>query len=65
MKEKDTYIVVTFPESTAVMEQSWFEECEIMFTDFGRNKYGDATLLVPKQRYDEMLLNINQVKIIT
>lgn len=48
------YIVVEWPESQNLMEKDWFNECELINSDFGISEYGSSAYLVPENRYNEL-----------
>ena len=51
----ENYIVVTWPESQSLMDYDWFEdECELINTKKGIDKYGSAAYYVPIDRYNEI-----------
>lgn len=51
---KDTYKVITWPESQDLMEKPWFNECELINSNYGQEKYGSSAYLIPLERYMEL-----------
>lgn len=49
----DEYIVIIWPDSQRLMEEPWFDECELINSDYGQDKYGSSAYLVPKNRLIE------------
>ena len=48
------YIVITWPESQDLMDKEWFNECELINSEYGQDKYGSSAYLVPKERANEL-----------
>jgi hypothetical protein len=52
--EKMRYVVVCWPDSQALMEKPWFDECELINTESGVAKHGSSAYLVPEERFAEL-----------
>lgn len=50
----DEYVVITWPESQDLMDKDWFNECELINTSHGQQKYGSSAYLIPKERLIEL-----------
>ena len=51
----DKYIVVTWPDSQAIMDEDWFDECHLINDDMGLEKFGSSAYFVPEDRYIELI----------
>jgi len=45
------YILITWPESQALVEQEWFDECILMNDEKHLSDIGPAAYFVPEDRY--------------
>lgn len=51
---KNTFIVVTWPDSQMLIEQEWFDECELINSESLIATYGNEAYFVPLERYNDM-----------
>lgn len=47
------YVLVTWPESQALMDQDWFNECILMNDENHLEDIGPSAYFVPKERMDK------------
>lgn len=47
------YVLVTWPESQALMDQDWFNECILMNDENHLEEIGSSAYFVPKERMDK------------
>lgn len=50
----EKYILISWPESQELMEQSWFDECILMNDENHLDEIGSSAYFVPEERYLEL-----------
>lgn len=50
----NNYVVVCWPESQMLMDTPWFDECELINTEKGIEKFGSSAYLIPEERWEEL-----------
>ena len=48
------YILVTWPDSQALMEEAWFDECILMNDEQHLEAIGPSAYFVPAHRYAQL-----------
>lgn len=51
--EKDTYVVVQWPDIQELMDENWFEECILINDEQGLERYGSSAYFVPIEKYKQ------------
>lgn len=49
------YVIVTWPNSQALMEQDWFDECILINDESHLEKFGPSAYFVPEERTTQIL----------
>lgn len=50
-----TYILLQWPESQEIMEESWFNECILGQDIDGHDEVGSSAYFVPSERYTKFI----------
>lgn len=52
------YILIGWPESQALLEQDWFNECMLMNDENHLPNIGSSAYFVPEERYNSLIVPI-------
>ena len=51
---EEVYVVLCWPETQDIMDKAWFNECELINSEYGQDRYGSSAYLVPMERFKEL-----------